>query len=191
MNTPIQQNHGMHDERWPHDEVLHAWWVEPGRLLAGEYPGDTTTDKAKLKLQLLVDAGVDSMISLTSADEGLPSYAGSLHAVAERANRTVRYTARPIPDMRAADQRFYDDIVTEIQTEINEGKNVYVHCWQGIGRTGTVVGCWLIDHGLDYKATITRLAELRAGTRKGSQGCRQSAAQHQLLHDRARRRSAS
>ena len=25
--------------RWPHDETLHAWWVEPGRLLAGEYPG--------------------------------------------------------------------------------------------------------------------------------------------------------
>ncbi len=25
---------------WPHDEFLHAWWVEPGEVLAGEYPGD-------------------------------------------------------------------------------------------------------------------------------------------------------
>ena len=27
------------DERpwWPHDALLHAWWVEPSRLLAGEY----------------------------------------------------------------------------------------------------------------------------------------------------------
>ena len=24
---------------WPHDETLHAWWVEPGRLLASEYRG--------------------------------------------------------------------------------------------------------------------------------------------------------
>jgi 3',5'-cyclic AMP phosphodiesterase CpdA len=23
---------------WPHDRILHAWWVQPGRLLAGEYP---------------------------------------------------------------------------------------------------------------------------------------------------------
>ncbi len=178
MDGTIRQNHGMHDDRWPHDEVLHAWWVEPGCLLAGEYPGGTTTDKAEEKLKLLVGAGVDSIIDLTSADEGLPSYAGSLRGIAERANRTVCYVARPIPDMRAADQSFYDGVVTEIQTEINEGKNVYVHCWHGIGRTGIVVGCWLIDRGLDYKATIARLAELRAGTRKGRLGCPQSAAQH-------------
>ena len=24
---------------WPHDDFVHAWWVEPGRILAGEYPG--------------------------------------------------------------------------------------------------------------------------------------------------------
>ena len=22
---------------WPHDDLIHAWWVIPGRLLAGEY----------------------------------------------------------------------------------------------------------------------------------------------------------
>lgn len=26
-------------ERWEHDDAIHAWWVEPGRVLAGEYPG--------------------------------------------------------------------------------------------------------------------------------------------------------
>ena len=30
------------DHRWPHHEVLHAWWVEPGAVLAGEYPGIAT-----------------------------------------------------------------------------------------------------------------------------------------------------
>ena len=31
---------------WPHDNLLHAWWVEPNRLLAGEYPGARTPEKA-------------------------------------------------------------------------------------------------------------------------------------------------
>lgn len=26
-------------------------------------------------------------------------------------------------------------------------QTVYVHCWGGVGRTGLVVGCWLVRHG--------------------------------------------
>ena len=53
-------------QRWPHDEILHAWWVEPGRLLAGEDPGAFTPAKGSEKLRLLVDAGVDSIVDLTT-----------------------------------------------------------------------------------------------------------------------------
>jgi protein-tyrosine phosphatase len=38
---------------------------------------------------------------------------------------------------------------------------VYVHCWGGIGRTGTVVGCWLMRHGLDEGDPVGRIARLR------------------------------
>ena len=34
-----------------------------------------------------------------------------------------------------------------IDDQLENGGNVYVHCWGGKGRTGTVVGCWLIRHG--------------------------------------------
>ena len=60
----------------------------------------------------------------------------------------------------------YNDILARIRAEIAAGRVVYVHCWGGKGRTSTVVGCLLIDDGLDYDATIARIAELRAGTRK-------------------------
>ncbi len=43
---------------WEFDRALHAWWVEPGALLAGEYPGHAEPTAAHAELALLVDAGV-------------------------------------------------------------------------------------------------------------------------------------
>jgi len=82
------------NERWPHDRTLHAWWVEPGRLLAGEYPGAWTPDKAARKLQLLVDAGVESIIDLTTPADPLEPYEDSLREVTDKAGREVRSAAR-------------------------------------------------------------------------------------------------
>jgi protein tyrosine/serine phosphatase len=49
------------------------------------------------------------------------------------------------------------------------GRNVYVHCWGGSGRTGTVVGCWLRRHGLaEPEEVLGVLQELRgSGDRDG------------------------
>ena len=174
--------------RWPHDATLHAWWVEPGRLLAGEYPGARTPEKAAEKLRLLVEAGVDSIVDLTTPWDGLASYREALEAVAEKAGRQVRHFAHPIPDMSVIDHDGYDEILARIRDEINSGRVVYVHCWGGKGRTSTVVGCLLIDNGLDYEAAIARIAELRAGTRKAGDACPESPTQHRLLKDRAARR---
>ena len=38
-------------------------------------------------------------------------------------------------------------ILDEIDTAIEHDRPVYLHCWGGRGRTGTVVGCWLVRHG--------------------------------------------
>src|SRR6476619_5292717 len=98
-------------QRWPHDEALHAWWVEPGRLLAGEYPGSTTPAKAAEKVRLLVEAGVDSIIDLTTPADGLAPYEETLRLAAEEAGRRITHFAYPIPDMGVIDQEGYDRIV--------------------------------------------------------------------------------
>ena len=45
----------------------------------------------------------------------------------------------------------------------HRSSGVYVHCHAGIGRTGTVAGCWLIRHGFETPATVLEgLASRRA-----------------------------
>jgi len=43
-------------------------------------------------------------------------------------------------------------------------KIVYVHCLGGIGRTGTVVGCYLVRHGLPGEEALEHLQNLRKET---------------------------
>jgi len=43
------------EEPWLHDEFVHGWWIEPGVVLAGEYPGHRDSDRAASKVDLLVD----------------------------------------------------------------------------------------------------------------------------------------
>jgi len=52
-----------------------------------------------------------------------------------------------------------------INTVLKDGVGVTVHCLEGRGRTGTVLGAWLAGREqLDGKAAITRLRSLRPFT---------------------------
>ncbi|MDR7288630.1 MULTISPECIES: protein-tyrosine phosphatase family protein [Mycolicibacterium] len=172
---------------WPHDDVLHAWWVKPNRLLAGEYPGAATPERAEAKTRVLLDAGIDTVIDLTTEADHLTPYRALLHAAAEKSGRTVRHFAHPIPDFGVTDDAGYDAILARIHSELDAGRNVYVHCWDGQGRTSTVIGCLLAESGLSYDDVIARIAELRTGTRKAAISCPESAAQHDLLRARCAR----
>ena len=180
---------------WEHDSIIHAYWVVPGRLLAGEYPSSTDSDKAPRKRKTLLDAGVNSFVDLTEAGEAnltgepLEPYEGLLMAQAEARGLSVGHTRFEIPDTSIIDDGGYDDVLAHIKGELDSGKVVYVHCYGGKGRTGTVVGCWLIDNeGLDYEGTIRRLRELRRGSRKAREGVPDTPSQREVLRRRAQRR---
>ena len=42
--------------RWAFDETHHAWWVDPGKVLVGEYPSKADPDEARLRLSMLADS---------------------------------------------------------------------------------------------------------------------------------------
>ena len=94
-------------------------------------------------------------------------YTDVLLAEAQKAGRPrPNYRRFPILDTRTISPEGYDEILAYIDSEIDAGRVVYVHCWGGKGRTCTVIGCRLIDGGLDYDATMTALNRLRAETKR-------------------------
>jgi len=65
---------------------------------------------------------------------------------------------------------------------------VYVHCWGGVGRTATVIGCVLADEGLSYDEIVDRLATLRRGSRKAHRIAPELPVQDDLIRRRVARR---
>lgn len=132
--------------------VPGSYWVVPGRLLAGGYPGDPDPRVAAARLESFGAAGISLFVDLTEPLE-LEPYAHLIGA--------ARHERRPIPDLGVTTRRRYREILDLVDDTLAEGGGAYVHCWQGLGRTGTVVGCWLVRHGHDGGEPLTRIAELR------------------------------
>lgn len=101
------------------------------------------------------------------------------------------YARLAIRNTSVIDDDGYDRIVEHIRGELDSGRVVYAHCWGGKGRTGTVVGAWLIaDEALGYPAVLDRIDELRAGTRKVNELAPENAHQRAVLRRLAARREA-
>lgn len=137
-----------------------CYWVQDGQLLAGEYPGDREEATARQKLGDLLDAGIRTFVDLTEAHELTP-YSEWLASEAAARGVTVRYQRFPIEDLNVPTVPRMREILTEITRALDAEAPVYVHCWGGIGRTGTVVGCWLVERGQTGAGALRRLDALR------------------------------
>jgi ADP-ribosylglycohydrolase len=131
----------------------NSYWVVPGRLLAGEYPGRADDDATPSRLKALFKAGIDAFVDLTVPDE-LPTYRPLLPA-------GVRHHAFPLPD-HSVPRRPEDmaAIQRTLASELAAGRNVYVHCRAGIGRTGITIGCYLRDSGRTPREALDELNRL-------------------------------
>jgi hypothetical protein len=138
----------------PHD---NCYWLAP-RFLAGEYPGERTAAAALPRLRAILDAGVTFFLDLTQPGELVP-YEPLLPGAAGLTRPAPTYVRLPIRDL--AVPRAPAEMVAILDTlddALAAGNTVYLHCWGGIGRTGTVAGCWQVRHGATPAAALATIA---------------------------------
>ncbi len=151
----------MQSNQNPPRPIPHCYWVVPGKLLAGDYPRTPYEQSSREKLKQLTNAGVTAFIDLTEADEFLEPYD---HLLDKQFQTHQRFAIRDMSIPRSRDLTM--QALDTIDAHLEAGETVYVHCWGGVGRTGTIIGCWLARHHEPGQAALDRLEKLWAGNPK-------------------------
>ena len=165
-----------------------AYWVIPGKLAAGCYPGSIDPVEAERQLRGIVKAGIRHVIDLTEEDEVnryrflLIPYKEPLQEIARQMGVEVTWVRMPIPDFYVPTVDHMKAILDEIDRSISEGRPVYIHCLGGKGRTGTVVGCYLARHGIAVgEKALAKIMELRKNLPEGYQLSPESEIQRDMV----------
>jgi hypothetical protein len=162
--------------------IPDSYWVRSGQLLAGEYPRDWEDDLSREKLRQLLKAGVTFFLDLTEAGEyGLKPYTHLLDQEAVAWERDATHQRMPIRDRGTPTPEEMTRILDTIDAALAEGQTVYIHCYGGIGRTGTVVGCYLTRHGMSGKEALEEITRLREGTPDGWMSSPETGAQRRMV----------
>lgn len=143
------------DSRLPLPE---SYWVEPDRLLAGEYPGRFEDELTRKRIDALIEARFHTFIDLTQPHENIP-YQHILEEEAKLYETEVKYHRFPVGDFGLPTPGQMKSILDTIDSSLQAGKKIYLHCWGGIGRTGTTVGCYLVRRGKTGEEALRQLAD--------------------------------
>ncbi|MGH8221125.1 MAG: ADP-ribosylglycohydrolase family protein [Steroidobacteraceae bacterium] len=121
---------------WP-----NSYWALPEQLLAGEYPAGQDPAATRERIERLLALGVDTIVDLTAAEEPVPRYDVLLPAHVQHHRFPIRDHGIP------AFPSHMTDILETMESALRAGRRLYIHCRAGIGRTGMVVGCLLVERG--------------------------------------------
>jgi protein-tyrosine phosphatase len=141
--------------------LTELYWVNgpwPGKLALASRPcgGDWLEEEMAGWLR----AGIDIVLSLLTPEEEQDL---ELKREAHEAKaRGMKFASLPIPDRQVPNSESeVSAALDRLEADLSAGKNVVVHCWQGIGRTGLVAACMLVTTGLTPEAAVKTLSAAR------------------------------
>ena len=138
----------------------NSYWVQPN-LLAGEHPLAANPDQPAL--DGFIQAQLTTFIDLTAADDRVHVGDYSALFADHLRGRLIRYHV-PMGDMGVPTIAQMRETLALIDQALAHSERVYVHCWSGFGRTGMVVGCWLVQQGHTPQHALQIIRQLRKDT---------------------------
>ncbi len=162
-----------------------SYWADPGRLLAGPCPWGETREALREQVRALIGVGIRTVIDLRTPAEP-PGIRALFEKLSPSDDPGVWFGA-PILDGDAPSRSQLALVLDTIDASLARGKPVYVHCAGGRGRTGTVIACWWIRHGVfEPEAALEELMRRRAGHPAGHMPSPETGVQYRLVRSWAR-----
>eukprot|EP00049_Salpingoeca_infusionum_P019972 m.363349 g.363349 ORF g.363349 m.363349 type:complete len:394 (+) comp22106_c0_seq1:62-1243(+) len=128
---------------WEDAPLPSTHWVVPGYLLCGSSPEQMQNQPAEL--QTLLDAGVTVFVSLQtrypeyySGDAPYYEVIGGDPSDPETSTTAPWFLHMPIDDFSVAPLQAIMDFLEHLVQLMLQGHTIYLHCFGGHGRTGTV-----------------------------------------------------
>ena len=105
-------------------------------------------------------AGIQSILSLLTPDEN--QELGLQEEGREVQRQGLEFSSFPIPDLQVPrSESKLGEVLDNIAGNLSSGKNVLIHCRQGIGRTGLVAACLLVKSGMSPGAAVEAASAAR------------------------------
>jgi hypothetical protein len=142
-----------------------SYWVVPNVLAAGPHPLGVFEPAPPDIAERFIACNVCHFVDLTETGE-YPSYLDAWHLIdGTSPNDIFSYRQFPIRDFDVPSKDLAVKILNYIDERIAEGNSaVYIHCYAGLGRTGTIVGLYLARHAIAVgKAALAKIRALRGG----------------------------
>ncbi|MGH9838389.1 MAG: tyrosine protein phosphatase [Blastocatellia bacterium] len=138
-----------------------VYWIEapwPGKLAILPRPrgGDWLEDEVRAWRE----AGIDVVVSLLEAKEAADLDLAQEAELSRAAG--LEYHAFPIVDRSIPTSRQSAlDLLGDLTHTLAEGKNVGIHCRQGIGRSALIAASLLVLSGLDVEPAFEKIGVAR------------------------------
>ncbi len=142
-----------------------ANWIIPGQLLATAQPSEA-------EMARLAELGITTLIALL---ESPPPHAAALR-------HGINYQHLTYHDMTPPGEDLITEFVALVEAALAKGEKVAVHCMAGLGRSGTLLACYLVHRGMGADQAIAYVRARRPGSV-------QTAAQEAAVRRYAGRRS--